>query len=202
MKKPLKVAAWSGILGLILGIILNIIYSILSIKEASSTLMGALTITTVILTIPLFIFFYYGYIALGNKLNNNFLKVMAWIGIVIFILVGVFTLIIGIISISVPSVNAQEIGQSSYPDFKALVISVFLIIWVIWIFATLPAAIYLILFGIAQRKNKDQVELAGISGTFKIIAGATLFLFIGILFSFISFIMDIVMFFKASKKFE
>ena len=59
-----------------------------------------------------------------------------------------------------------------------------------------------ILNGVALLKLKGKVSLAETAGILEIIGGATLIIFIGIFVLLAAYIVEIIMFFKASKKFE
>ena len=207
MKKPLKVAAWCGLFFLVISLATTAI-SIMSYFAHKST---GLTVTNLVLqitSISLLIVFIYGFYELGKKTNNEFLSIMSIIGIVLLSIYLVFFMVFSLL-MSLASPNSGPFlspgnGESIMNPGEIIAIITVLGIFFIFIsfLMTLPFAIYAIVFGVSIRKSKNEVELAGATGTLLIISGATYFLLIGFLLNYIVVILGTIMLFKASKKFE
>ncbi|MBS3092250.1 hypothetical protein J4466_02415 [Candidatus Pacearchaeota archaeon] len=211
MKKPLKVAAWSGLFLIILSIIVNIPPYLIK----NTRILNLITSPIYLITSILAIFFAYGFVALGKKFNNKLLVVLAWIGIAISILLSIlflFGTIFSIIGFSQPSLSPEnfttnltgnfsssyELQQSLGSGFLGIILGIFIVLIIIVILISVLS----ILNGVALLKLKGKVSLAETAGILEIIGGATLIIFIGIFVLLAAYIVEIIMFFKASKKFE
>jgi hypothetical protein len=200
MKKPLKVAAWSGLISLIVSM-LSIPFVFL-VKD-----LALRTSISIFISILGFIFgflFLNGFLTLGKKFKNTLLVVMAWIGIAFAILMLLFSLVFGIVSLAT-NVNAQELKsdsadtQFSNEDIALGFLFIFLLIWIP---LSLFMGAYSILFGIGILKLKDKIQYAKPAGILNIVAGATYIILIGLLVRVVAYIFEIMMFFNASKKLE
>lgn len=88
MEKPLKKAAWAGIISIILAVAFVIV--MIPFSFLGSNFVQVAQIIYQIIILLLGVIFIFGFIVLGKKFKNKFLVVMAWIGIIFAI---VFTLI-------------------------------------------------------------------------------------------------------------
>lgn len=192
-KKPLKVAAWSYI------ILLPII--ILSFLLLVSGIKGYLVFILVFILSPilisLFVFLIYnGFAELGRKFNSNFLIFTS------YIIAGIT--IISILYWTYLFISSEEIildiVMKGFNPFFTQILSFLL-------------SILIFLFGIALFRLGDKVALARSTGILIIIGGVLsvfgAFLAVGVAFSFLGFlisfavvVMEIVLLFKASAKFE
>jgi len=220
MKRPLKVAAYSGLFLILLMLVFNIIS--FALINSPSVLTPLSMIYSFVIAI-LSIFFIYGFIVLGRKFNSRLLVVMAWIGVILAVIFLMLTLV-GNIFMNVPDASAQEdsdlkfkdffknletLGNQSDEDFLNLdpesqefFMKLFIYMVLLYLIISIILGVYSILFGIGLLKIKDKVEYAKAAGILNIIAGATYFIFIGFLIQIAAFIVEIIMFFEASKKFE
>jgi hypothetical protein len=90
----LRTAATAGVCALIIGLVLTVtIYSADSINSVSHILLvGTLTLLETWFTVSIAIFTY-GLVALGQKYDNIYLQLLAWVSILIGILGGVQAII-------------------------------------------------------------------------------------------------------------
>jgi uncharacterized membrane protein len=202
--KNLKIAGWSGILMIVLGFLLFIFNLIL--PETSFIYFG-IAIIFILILFSLLLFWIYGFIKLASySQHGKLLKVLSWIRFVLMVLLVLFmTLIIvlsivGLISSSVlmgPNGENIELSQglaSLVALFLGFILLVILIIVLIIVFQ--------ILFGVGLIKIGKDVEYAKVAGILTIVGASTLIIFIGSIILWVAFVFEIVMFFKASKKFE
>jgi len=219
MKKPLKVAAWSGILVFVVPFLSLIIQQILILSGVSVEVAGIIGSPFSMAYIIFGILFTYGFIVLANKFDATLLKVMAWIGIVIyfiFLFLIVIGLVFSLVGLSVPSLSPEIIGpmddlSSEFDfeggdldgeDFEEFLGQIIVFVIILWLIIIIPLSIYVILFGVGLLKLKDDVPLAKAAGILNIISGATLIIFIGFFIAIAAYIVEVVMMFKASEKFE
>jgi len=187
MKKPLKVAAWSGLLVLIICFVSFILarFSDLELIPFLSNLL-----------IGLFgVFFFYGFVSLGRKFNVKLLRVMAWIGVVLSILV----IILGVVSYILPMVDAQiyrDVGYYQGVDEFGTAD------WISWIVFSVLAGAFFILFGIGIRRLGPGVSYSKVTGVLNIISGITFIIIIGFFVKLVAFVFEIALLFKAAKKSE
>lgn len=205
MKKPLKVAAWSGIISLVVMLIAMPFMFLLGDSDGVVRYLFSFIITVV--SMVLGILFLYGFVVLGKKFNVSLLQIMAWIGIVLAIIGLVFNLF-GSIAGLAANVSAQKdfdfdkekfenMSDEEAEEFAKTFIFIF-----IWVVISLFIGAYYVLFGIGLLKLKDKVPHAHTTGILDIIAGATMIIFIGFIVMMVSYIFKIVMLFEASRKFE
>lgn len=182
MKRPLKVAAWSGILSAVLSLILFVLIATERLSAASSTYNWIVIIISL-----LSVFFVYGFVVLAKKFNSILLLVMSWIGIVIVLTSVVFVAYSSL-------ANAQELGNNSSAQTGALLL--------VWFFLSVFMGTYSVLFGVGLLKIANKVEKAKIAGILEIIAGATFIIFVGFFIKLAAFVFELIVLFKASKKLE
>ncbi len=192
MKKPLTTAAWAAIIGIILGIINFILLFTFGDNIIGQSLISFISLIGGLLNA----LFLYGYVVLGRKFNVVLLQVMAWIGIVLMILFGVFAAIETI----TPLASAQEIGGLAEEGSGATALLVLLLAF--WITFAIILGTYIVLFGVGVLKLGDKIRYAKAAGILKIIAGATLVIFVGFLVGIVAYIFEIMLMFNAAKKFE
>lgn len=217
MKKPLKTAAICGILSLTLGILLIIIlflylFLVIAPQEAKSfkDIKGLEIILTIafifiIVAFILSIFFLCGFIVLARKFNNKLLSVTAWIKIVfaIIFIIGIFILYIILLLqlVSAKEILSEQIltGQQSIQlasqYFQKIQVLIFTFLALILIAFIIPATIG-VLFGVGLLKLKEKVALSEVAGILEIVG-----VFVGLV-GLAVYVIEIIMFFKASKKFE
>jgi len=209
MEKPLKIAAWSGVIGLVVSLFLYLI--IFSLGDSpvrySVSLVGGLIAGL------LGIFFNYGFVVLGKRFKSTLLYVMGWIAIafaILGLLFGVSANIVGLTGLA--GAQGDFEGIEGFEDFEGIegfedtfatlalfAVGAFILIWVVM---SVIFGAYSILFGIGLLKIKDKVPYAHVSGVLNIVAGATYIILIGWVIIFVAYIFEMVMFFKASKKYE
>ncbi len=198
MKKPLKVAATSGLVSLILSVLVSPLFLIFG-EGIVKNLISLLIITIGGL---LAIFFLYGFVVLGDKFKNTLLSVMAWIGIVFAIILIVF----GFFGNLYCLFNDCQIKNNSLnfsPDSSEAILFALLFLFLFfWILIILPFAMYSVLFGIGLNKLENKTPYARTAGILNIIAGATYFIIIGFFIGLIAYIFEIAVLFKASEKYE
>jgi hypothetical protein len=211
MEKPLKFAAWSGII-LIVWSILNLVISAgLSFQPS-----GILSIVGAVINGVFGSFFLYGFVILGRKFDGNLLQVMAWIGVVLAILGGVLGLLGGALT-AVTNVSAQGLDDQAlsgygpelddFDDFSdaelltglGILAGIFLIFWIGF---TVILGAFSVLFGVGLLKISKKVKYAKVTGILSIIAGATYIIAIGFIVGIAVGIMNIILLFKASADFE
>lgn len=108
MRKPLKVAAWCGIISIIVGLISTPFVILIKDPAALSTMGIILFAPSAVLSV----LFMYGFVALGKKFNNKFLQVMAWIGLIFTILGVVFGLFANILVLTTNVTAQDDFGQA------------------------------------------------------------------------------------------
>tara|TARA_Y100000310_G_scaffold332325_1_gene407686 strand:- start:1467 stop:2198 length:732 start_codon:yes stop_codon:yes gene_type:complete len=235
MKKPLKVAAWSGIGILLIGVIASIVQEILISSGVSTGVLNIVDSPFNMISLIFGILFMYGFVVLADKFDGTLLRVMAWIGIVmysIFLLFVVVGFVFSLIGMSLPALSPEALNFSSgdeisgvdlengevdieefkaailegeefdIEEFKTIILGIIVFLIVLWLAISIPISIYMVLFGVGMLKLKNDVPLANVVGVLNIIAGATFVIFIGVFLALVAFILEIIMFFMASGKFE
>lgn len=191
MERPLNTSAWSGILSAVISVVSYLLILSISDLKVRSTL----SILFSILAVVFGVMFLYGFVFLGKKFNNKLLVVMAWIGISFAALM--FVSGVGINLIGLASAQVDSSFNSGSPEMAFLLAFLFM-----WIISSLIFGAYSILMGIGIMKLQDKVPLAKATGILNIVAGATYIILIGIVVAFVAYIMQIILMFKASEKFE
>ena len=198
MKKPIKLAAYSYIVLLILGGVLGFLFT----SSQFSLVSGLFYL---VMSVLMFIVFN-GFICLGKKLKSKFLVIVSWISIVLWIIYILYSLFGGFI-INIPQLTEQDILALQNPNTSQDVISdsvykLLTIILISHLVASIIFGVGSLLFGIALFKLRKRIKYAKAAGVLNIIAGATIFLFIGYLIAIPAMIMEIILLFDASKRFE
>ena len=212
MAKIFKLAGISGIIILIVTILTVILtfgmaFSAIggsSLDEAYTSALKILLISAIIVA-PLNVVFLYGFVDLAKRFNNRLLLTISWI----FIILAIFSLIIGLISIfnldkfELP--NNQEktitgsIKESAYSSPVMEAIFSFFgdsMFWFLFVVLVLGSILLRILFGVGLIKlNKNKVPLSKLAGIFEIIS-------VVINLKFVAIILEVIMFFKVSKEFN
>lgn len=224
MKKPLKIAAWSGIIMFALVFISSIISIILRSGQVSEKVVNIVNLPFTLATLIAGILMLSGFIILGKRFKNTLLVVLSWISIaaailmMLFVLFGGVTAITGMATTNLSSLEdfngtnitfdgetildaeGNEISQEALGEIMR---AIFFILFIIYLIVVIPLTIFYILWGIALiRLDKKNVELAKATGVVNIVAGATMFIFVGMFVAIAATIMEIILLFKASKKFE
>ncbi|MBI2451852.1 hypothetical protein HYV50_02105 [Candidatus Pacearchaeota archaeon] len=210
MKKPFKTAAWCGIVSLVLSVIIFLAGFTWGDKgRLVGNFFG-------LISGVLWIFFTYGFVVLGKRFKNTLLTVMAWIGVVIGIIILTIGFFVTMFSL-LGNVSAQTEGNLEEFDFSTFQGNVninssgslteqeilgLMIILILWIVISLIIGAYRILFGVGLLKLKDRVQYANTAGILEIVGGATLIVFVGFIPMIAALIVEIIMLFKASEKFE
>tara|TARA_Y100000310_G_scaffold344354_1_gene456693 strand:+ start:3469 stop:4149 length:681 start_codon:yes stop_codon:yes gene_type:complete len=217
MEKPLKVAAWSGVGVFVVSIISSLIQQVLIFSGVSMEVARVVGSPFSVVSLGLGILFLYGFVVLAERFDATLLKVMAWIGIVmysVFLLFAVLGFVFGLagVSLSPGIIDLSPIEELSEFDFESgdfdgegfgdFVLGIFVFLIIIWLIIAIPMSIYFILFGVGMLKLKKDVPLAKASAILNIIAGATVVIFVGFFVGFAAYVVEVVMMFKASKKFE
>ena len=211
IRKPLKFSAYSGVLFIATFFIFAIINQILTVSGLESLLV----ISSVIFAFFIVFFslsFLYGFILIGKRFDNKLLiiltyfMIIAWILYLILALFGNSLFDFSILTndpvfqdyISSTAIDKQLTFEDLSPQAQEFIINFAKIVIVIAIFCS----IYLVLFGISLLKLKDKVRYSKSAGILNIIAGITFIIIVGIFIKAIAFILEIIMFFEASRKFE
>ncbi|MFH1290785.1 MAG: hypothetical protein ABIH92_05260 [Nanoarchaeota archaeon] len=198
MEKPLKVAAWSGIISLIVSLV-SLPFLFLGGDGVLSTV-AAIFVT--LIGGVLGAFFLYGFVVLGKRFKNTLLVVMAWIGIV-FAILSIFMGLIGNVVSLVQPVSAQdEISVDGLEDIDEAAVMMIMFFLIVWVLIAVVIGVYTILFGVAILRLKDKVCYSKPAGILNIVAGATYVIFVGFLVRLVAFIFEIMLMFNASEKFE
>jgi len=203
MKKPLKIAAWAGTLLFLSSIVFS------GLSSIAKPLAIFLPVISMLLSLVLVAFFYYGFIVLGRKFNNKLLTITSWLFIVMAVLLVIILLIVFLLMIiyllplyGMDQSQAQAVFNPFVEQNKS---SFFGVMWGIiglFLLYVILAGVLSILFGVGLLRLKKNVEYANIAGILHIIAGATFIILIGFFINFLAMIMDIVVLFIASEKFE
>ena len=188
MKKPLNLAAWSGIISLILSLL--IWFYILAVNQEGPQFILSLF---GIIGNALSILFMHGFVVLGKKMKSKLLVVMSWIGIAFMIVLLVFGLIGSIVGLT-DNVSAQE--------FAADKTDALIVLLVLWAFISLLLGAYSVLFGVGLLQISKKVRYAKTSAILEIVAGATYIILVGLFVKLVAYFFEIALLFEASKKFE
>lgn len=219
--KLLKIAGYSGLLLIILIFLNGLISSIMSLAGLGFFNVPFLAIIYCLILLILQIAFINGFIVLGRKTNSKFLIIMGWIGIALIIFLSL-TGIYFMSSLKLPSEDVivkninilanltesnqelpyEMIASNLDVDVMGVLLSLFIYFVFMYLFMSIVFGIYTILKGIALLKIKDKVPHAKTAGILDIISGATYFIFVGYVVQIAAYIVQIMMFFKASAKFE
>ena len=196
MRKSFKVAAYSYMIILILGFILGIAYgpsfSLMPITDFSFSLASMAWLFHIILFI-FSIFAIYGLIRLGKKFKNKFLININYIGLGLLTLYLMYILF-GSFFINVPEISSDLVQED--------LVSFFIFLLVAHLIYSVIFGIYVIFFGIALLRLGGKIKYAKTAGVLNIVAGATMFIYIGDLVMFVAIIIEMLLLFEASKRFE
>jgi len=211
IKKTLKFSAYSGVLFIAIFFIFAIINQIITV----SGLENLLVMSSVIFAFLMAFFslsFIYGFVILGKRFDNKLLVILAYVMIILWILYLILALFGNSLFdftkitndpvfqdyISSSAIDKQLAFEDLSPAAQEFIINFAKIVIVIAILCS----VYLVLFGLSLLRLKDKVKYSKVSGILNIIAGITLIIIVGIFVKMIAFILEIMMFFEASKKFE
>jgi hypothetical protein len=210
MRRPLKFAGLSGIIILVLACISWIVSLIIGENPNLAYFIFSLILSLVMLTFMGF--WYFGFIVLGGKFKEGkLLKVISWIFFVLLITSFVLILIMVVYSIATGSVYLSpeviNLTSSNYQNQDmsgalGVLLAIILAAFVLVILIVVVFMVLRILFGVGLLKLGDKVPMAKVAGILEIIGTLTLIIFVGIFVLFAAMIVEIIMFFKASKKFE
>jgi hypothetical protein len=227
IKKPLKTAAWAGIIAFIAIIVFSIISQVLySYGLEKSPIIAIISIAYSLVLWVCVILFSYGFIVLGRKYNGRLLVVMSWITIVIaitFIIISIIGTAFAFVADVSAAENPIKLGEENseylippmegqnpmdpglqefYDEYgiSPQLLLIFIILG--WIFFSVIVGAYSILIGIGLLKLKDKVEFARPAGILNIISGATFIILVGWFVGIAAIIIEIILLFKASKKLE
>ena len=184
-----KFAAWSGIVVGILIVLVGILDPILYYLKGFSTAFKIIFVVEYFLILLFGIFFLYGFFVLSRRLGHLFLAVVTWISIGFMILIGITIslLVFDVFSI-IPDYNLDPVGFYSFMSY---------------VFVSIVGimSILVILVGAGLVKIGDKARMAKTTGILNILAGATYLILIGFVIRIASFILQIIMLFKASHDF-
>ncbi|MEK6859568.1 MAG: hypothetical protein AABX54_02020 [Nanoarchaeota archaeon] len=224
-KRPLKTAAYCGIVLLIIAIISNIITEITGYYKIENVFLDSIFVLVGWIDLLLMMFFIYGFVILGKKYKKKLLTVMSWIMISIIIITLAFSILGSLMNLiptaaaSSPDISqniksqisqmfAENPGltqnsnlnalQNLTPEQEKLIATAFIIAWIIIsiILGTLS-----ILFGIGVL-SLEEIKYSRATGILNIIAGATYIIFIGFIIELAAFVMGVILLFNAYKKLE
>jgi len=201
MEKPLKVAAWSGLLSFILSAVIFLF--VLTSPTQTPNVIASLVLSVAGGVLGLL--YLNGFLVLGKKFNGKLLVVMAWIGIgftIASLIFGVVGNLIGTAEVVSAQGSDFSIGAGGEAGFDDTTAALFIIFIIVWLVISVVAGTYSILFGIGLLKLKGKVQYAKTAAVLEIVAGATYIILVGILVKVVAYVFEIAMFFKASEKFE
>jgi hypothetical protein len=219
MKKPLKTAAWSGIITIAISalvIITAVVELVNGVKLIPLWVSPLLSLVSLVFGF----LFYNGLLVLAKKFDAKLLKVMVIIGIVMIVVSGIFGFISGIVQMtstvtalddgsgivtdgSVAGTDAENLEiDTTITDEQATAVVALMIILALLVFLLLIASASTILLGVGLLKIKDKVKYARTAAILNIVAGATYIILVGFLISLVAYCYQIAMLFEASKKFE
>ena len=198
VSKPIRLAAYSYLVFLAASFLLGIFSGILPYVVSS---------VFYVVGILLIFFIYKGFVIIGKKLKSNFLVIISWIGILIGILYFLYIALGGFL-IDIPQISEQDIESfqtqdpsgevdSDHPVYKLLIFGL-----VSYLVTSIVLGTLSILFGVALFKLRKKISYAGATGILNIVAGATLVIFIGYLIMIPAAIMEVILLFEASRRFE
>jgi len=197
IKKPLKIAAYSYITFLILGFIATglVFESNLGFIPITDFSLTSITLIFYIISFILSLFAVYGFIVLGKKFKNKFLIIITYIGIIL-LLIHLLYILFGGFFINIPEISTTGIfdktGIDNFTIFFLLAYFTYSIIF----------GLHAIFFGMALLKLGKKIRYSKTAGILNISAGATMILSIGYFIMIVAIIMEILLLFEASKKFE
>ena len=223
IKKPLKIAAWFGIIAILFGFLNGILPNLVGSTQVFSYYFSIATVLSLILSV----FFLYGFYVLGKK-YNNLLKIVSLILILFLIFSSFFSWIFVsplLINVSedlgkivldktkiwgIDITNADNLTEEqSILFFQEVVdavkenqeLSGNLFLLVISFFSYLLVLfVFMILFGVGLIKIRKEVKYARLTGILQIIGVVTSIIFIGFFLLFAVAILEIVILFNESKK--
>ena len=205
MNRPLKVAAASGIVALCIYLI---IAPIVVLGIENSPIRWIISFLGIILGGTFSILFLNGFLVLGNKFKSTLLSVMSWIGIGLLILYLAFGTVMTF-SLFIKNASAIEAANIPFVDIDNLdylfgeAVRAFVIFTIIvYVVSMAVIGTYSILFGVGLLILKRKVKYAPAAGILNIVAGATYIIMIGFVVAIAARIVELVMLFKASEKFE
>ncbi|MDP2926256.1 MAG: hypothetical protein Q8N99_07805 [Nanoarchaeota archaeon] len=212
MKKPIKTAAFSGLILIIVWTITNLLFLVIDYDNTiGKTSLNYFFILINWMQYLLIIFFYYGFACLGKRFNSRLLKIMSWIMIILGFLLLFYSVYSQTLSIVRP-VSAQdnigdiiknydsEINLNNYPDAQKQAMEKLAL--TAWLIISIGFGIITILFGIGILNLGNKIRLSKVAGILNIIAGSTYLIYIGFFIKFIAMIFEISLLFLASKRFE
>lgn len=179
MKKPLKVAAWSGLIVLGASLVFIFLAYVFRGSDIGSVLASASNFIIGIFGI----LFFYGFLSLGKKSSVSLLKIMSWIGVIF----GFILLFAGVVGYVFGGLGSQPTGGTQM---------------VTWILFSFIFGVFSILFGIGVKKLGPGVEYSKASGVLNIVAGITYVVIIGYFVKIVAFVFEIALLFKSSGKIE
>ncbi len=218
----IKRGAIAGIIALIAGVLSLVLEFVLG---AEGQLLAGAIVSLILSSViyVCFVLFFYGFIEVGSKGNVKLLKVVSYI----FFVLSIIVLIIGFIfnvyltylaatdtlmyeAKFSPILNQTNQTDSSlditatalFGGFFAIFLGILFIVIIIFI----SMIVLMILFGVGLLKLGDELPMAKVTGTVKIVGAgmlATLLLsFIAIPVLVAAYVMEIILLFQASKKYE
>jgi len=194
MKKPLKVAAYSFLIVSVVSFILGLFGSFNGfVPIVNFDFLGYFFVLVNIVLFILILYVFYGFILLGRKCNNRLLVVISYVGIVLSA-VYLLYLLFGSFVIDVPDMPLP--GEDA--DFSHLGI----FILKVHLVYSLVVGVLSILHGIALLKVGKKINYSKPAGVLNIVAGATMIIFVGYMVMIAAIILEILLLFEASKKFE
>ena len=112
-KRPLKTAAYCGIVLLIIAIISNIITEITGYYKIENVFLDSIFVLVGWIDLLLMMFFIYGFVILGKKYKKKLLTVMSWIMISIIIITLAFSILGSLMNlIPTAAASSPDISQN------------------------------------------------------------------------------------------
>ncbi len=190
MKKPFKITAYSGLAYLVCLFLIFIFPSLFYTETLGGKLFSLIQVGVSVL-------FSFGTIMLGKRFKSKLLVRMSYIVIMTNILLLLFSLFPSFFvgNEALQSFDIKNPAFDQAPSSFKYFLSTF---WII----SIVLGIVSILFGVALIKISKNIKYAKSAGVLNIIAGATLIILIGYLIMIAAIIMEILLLFEASEKFE
>ena len=227
VKKPLKTAAWSGILIFAAFLIYQIVSYIVSMAAPGSSSLNFLLSVYTIASLIITSLFTYGFYILGIKYNRGFLKICSLLLIIFFIVSSILSifflnpLIMGLVadleSLTSSTAESQGIDTATMTNEQSetlntallgaiqanpeMIKQTFILLGylgvLLLIFLVLTVLFYSGMIGLGK-----QVRYAKLAGIFGIVGLFTAIIFVGLFLLIAAYIFKIIILFSESKKFE
>lgn len=197
-RKWLKLGGICGILILIFSVLASLMIVIL---PQSSAVLSIILVIIFFISAVSYLFFFYGFNVLGKKYEKKLIRVISWI----LIIIGILGIIFAIVLIIYPSLagglvftplldslasdNPVDELLNTLGQLLAIIVAIFIVCLILGI-----------LFSVGLITLRENVEYSKITGILNIIGLCTLIIGIGFLILLVSFIFEIILLIRESRK--